>query len=269
MSTSHIGGDNPPLARLTIGEFSKLCRLTVVALRHYDRVGLLRPAEVDPSTGYRYYRLDQVGAALQIGLLRSLDVSIADLRRLAEGSSTLDDLLAAQRSQLTAQIHEREKMVAVIDALAHGVNVQPYEIVRGVEPETRVVGLSVDTSWDRIESATRHALARLAVSLRRAGVRHEASSGALFPISPDERVTVTVFAAVDEFAGRALPSIQLPNVDAISAIHRGDQRLLGYAYHALLAHVRASGLEAFGQAREHYVTTASTRVVIPVSGATT
>jgi len=152
--------------------------------------------------------------------------------------------------------------------------VQPYEIVRGIEPETSVVGLSVDTSWDRIEGATRHALGRLAVSLRRAGIGHEAPTGALFPVSPDERVTVTVFAAVDGFGGRALSSIRLLQVDAISTIHGGDHRLLGYAYHALLAHVTAVGLEAVGQAREYYLTsggsgTASTRVVIPVSGART
>lgn len=38
-----------------IGRFSRLCGLTVKALRHYDEIGLLKPARVDGSTGYRYY----------------------------------------------------------------------------------------------------------------------------------------------------------------------------------------------------------------------
>lgn len=40
---------------LKIGEFSKLSRVSVRMLRHYDELGLLAPSEVDPMTGYRYY----------------------------------------------------------------------------------------------------------------------------------------------------------------------------------------------------------------------
>ena len=38
---------------MTIGRFARITGLTVKALRHYDEVGLLRPAAVDPETGYR------------------------------------------------------------------------------------------------------------------------------------------------------------------------------------------------------------------------
>ena len=50
----------PP--RYTIGEFSRLSRLTVTTLRHYDEIGLLPPAEVDRATGYRYYDAEQLPA---------------------------------------------------------------------------------------------------------------------------------------------------------------------------------------------------------------
>jgi MerR-like DNA binding protein len=53
---------------LPIGQFARLCRLSVKQLRHYDELGLLRPAEVDAHTGYRYYRRDQARDALLIGL---------------------------------------------------------------------------------------------------------------------------------------------------------------------------------------------------------
>jgi hypothetical protein len=46
-----------------IGRFARLSGLTVKALRHYDAVGLLRPAYVDDSSGYRYYALPQARAA--------------------------------------------------------------------------------------------------------------------------------------------------------------------------------------------------------------
>ena len=40
---------------LKIGEFSKLTRVSIRMLRHYDEIGLLRPTETDAWTGYRYY----------------------------------------------------------------------------------------------------------------------------------------------------------------------------------------------------------------------
>ena len=40
---------------LSIGEFSKICKVTVKTLRYYDRIGLLKPVHVDDMTGYRYY----------------------------------------------------------------------------------------------------------------------------------------------------------------------------------------------------------------------
>ena len=45
--------------KLKIGEFSKLCRVSVKTLRHYEEMGLLVPDETDEWTGYRYYSLEQ------------------------------------------------------------------------------------------------------------------------------------------------------------------------------------------------------------------
>jgi len=44
---------------LKIGDFSRLSRVSVKALRYYDEIGLLKPVEVDRFTGYRYYSADQ------------------------------------------------------------------------------------------------------------------------------------------------------------------------------------------------------------------
>jgi len=50
-------------ALLPIGSFARRCRLSVKALRHYDELGLLRPARIDVATGYRYYDRPQAPAA--------------------------------------------------------------------------------------------------------------------------------------------------------------------------------------------------------------
>jgi DNA-binding transcriptional MerR regulator len=90
-------GVDPHADLMPIGALARLSRLSVKALRHYDAEGLLPPARVDPGSGYRYYRRDQVRTAAAIALLRSLDVPLATIRELlaAGEPERLRELLAA------------------------------------------------------------------------------------------------------------------------------------------------------------------------------
>jgi DNA-binding transcriptional MerR regulator len=67
---------------MPIGRFSRLTGLTVKALRHYDELGLLRPASVDRDTGYRFYAAAQVPIAEAIRMLRRLEVPLDDISTL-------------------------------------------------------------------------------------------------------------------------------------------------------------------------------------------
>jgi DNA-binding transcriptional MerR regulator len=73
-------GDN----LMPIGRFSRQTGLSVKALRHYDELGLLRPAAVDPGTGYRLYSARQVERAEAIRLLRRLEVPLDEVATLLE-----------------------------------------------------------------------------------------------------------------------------------------------------------------------------------------
>ncbi|MEU6799539.1 MerR family transcriptional regulator [Streptomyces neyagawaensis] len=69
-----------PGAMLTIGAFAKACRLSPKALRLYDELDLLRPARVDPDTGYRYYATGQLEQARLVAWLRRLGMPLARIR---------------------------------------------------------------------------------------------------------------------------------------------------------------------------------------------
>jgi DNA-binding transcriptional MerR regulator len=86
--------------QMQIGRFARLTGLTVKALRHYDELGLLRPAAVDPETGYRTYEAEQVERAEQIRTLRRLELPLDEIAALL---STDDP--AAQKRVLVA--HQR------------------------------------------------------------------------------------------------------------------------------------------------------------------
>ena len=62
---------------LKIGEFSRLCRVTVRALRHYEKIKLLVPEIIDYSTGYRYYSIGQMQMVLNIVRLKGLGFSLS------------------------------------------------------------------------------------------------------------------------------------------------------------------------------------------------
>lgn len=80
---------------LTTGEFARRSRLSVKALRLYDRSGLLRPAEVHPGNGYRRYAERQLYAARLIVLLRRLDMPLSQIAEiLGAGGADAGALLA-------------------------------------------------------------------------------------------------------------------------------------------------------------------------------
>lgn len=72
------------ILRLTIGEFSKLCYVTVKTLRHYEKMGLLIPHNVDEWTHYRYYDVAQMDEMIRIRKLKSLGLSLEEIREMQE-----------------------------------------------------------------------------------------------------------------------------------------------------------------------------------------
>ncbi|MEQ7005729.1 MerR family transcriptional regulator [Actinopolymorpha sp. B17G11] len=68
--------------RLTIGAFARRSGLSMRALRLYDRCGLLKPADVDPSNGYRRYHSSQLFTARLIEMLRWLDMPLTDIAEI-------------------------------------------------------------------------------------------------------------------------------------------------------------------------------------------
>lgn len=104
---------------LTIGRFARLAGLSVGALRHYDDLDLLRPARIDPSTGYRQYRRDQVEAARSIVRLRDLEVPLETIRELlATDDQVLQRrLLRDHRTRIEARTARLQRVLHILGQL--------------------------------------------------------------------------------------------------------------------------------------------------------
>src|SRR3954449_2462023 len=107
---------------LSIGDFSRMTFLTVKALRHYQQVGLLEPARTDPSSGYRYYRPEQVGDARLIRRLRDLDLPVDDVRAVlrAPDEATRNAVMVEHLDRMSKQLEQVQDTVDSLRRLLTG-----------------------------------------------------------------------------------------------------------------------------------------------------
>jgi DNA-binding transcriptional MerR regulator len=146
---------------LPIGRFARLAGLSVGALRHYDELDLLRPTRIDPDTGYRSYRSEQLEDARLIARLRELEMPLEEIRLVL----ATDD--PAERRRVLAD--HRTRVQARSDRLRHVLHhLSTAETTKEpimstppkppeLDPETRrtlAAGL-FNRTWELLETAGR------------------------------------------------------------------------------------------------------------------
>ena len=107
---------------LQIGEFSKICQVSVKTLHHYDKIGLLAPAEVDRLTGYRYYQPEQIDRMNYIQRLKRYGFSLEEIQGILVISDNheLRKKLRQQKEKLKAK---QQEMAIVLNELQTHISV--------------------------------------------------------------------------------------------------------------------------------------------------
>lgn len=102
----------------SIGEFARLGGVSVRTLRHYDEIGLLPPATVDPDTGYRGYLPPQLAQLNRIMALKELGLSLTQARRLLDGITVeeLGGMLILRRAQLEHELDQHKNQLLGVEA---------------------------------------------------------------------------------------------------------------------------------------------------------
>ncbi|ACO47850.1 MerR family transcriptional regulator [Deinococcus deserti] len=127
---------------LTIGAFARASRLSLKALRLYGDLGLLAPARVDPDTGYRFYRPEQIGTARLIGLLRQLDLPLSEIQAVLEAdASSRATRLSAFWGQTEREHRQRRALAQYLIETLQGESImtQTFAIGQRFVPAQRVV----------------------------------------------------------------------------------------------------------------------------------
>lgn len=119
---------------LKIGEFSKLSRVSIRMLRHYDEMGLLKPAETDSATGYRYYSEKQLLTVGRITALRNMGFGLCAIGELlaCEQLDALERHLLLKRAELQelcAQTRWRLRLLdTTLERIRKGEQAMKYDV---------------------------------------------------------------------------------------------------------------------------------------------
>jgi len=249
----------------SIGEFARHGRVSVRMLRHYDAIGLLRPASVDAASGYRFYQAGQLTELNRIIALKDLGFTLQQVQAiLAEqvSAAELRGMLKLRRAEIHAHIEAETARLARVEARllsiedearvpVDGVVVKRLAPVRvgeltgtaaGYEPEaiTPVIQPLYDELWCLIVSA---------------GVSAAGPAIAYYEDAPAGDGAIVVHAAVPVVAELGVDYgftiVDLPEVDSVAAIiHHGSMDDVLSTGQALARWIDANGYRSAGYARE-------------------
>ena len=150
--------------RLTIGQIARLSGLTTRALRHYDKLGVLRPAVVGDDNGYRLYDRAQVEVARRIRVLRELEVPLDEVRRIVADPDSPEARrrIAAHRSRVEARLAELRTAHYFLGLLAGATTqiedampIRPETVVMDPEVRRKAAADLFNYTWTLLEKADR------------------------------------------------------------------------------------------------------------------
>lgn len=238
---------------LPIGEFARMCRLSTKQLRHYDQLGLLTPARVDPGTGYRYYSPAQARQALAIALLRSLDVPLPQIAEAMADEEAIPKMLAAHLARVEAEIEHRKRTArALTRLLDEGLLRQEVTLVE--EPARRLVVARATCPPAEIGVATGRCVSTVLSSVP-PGWRPPVWG--IFPLDIDtDRLAIAAGVETDAPGDVEL----LPAGLVAMTTHVGPYEDLTLAYQGLFAWIYERGHRPSGPAREGYLAGPDTSV---------
>ena len=255
---------------LSIGDFARLAGVSVRMLRHYDALGLLRPARVDPVSGYRFYSAEQLDRANRLVALKDLGFTLEECGRLLADdvpAEQLRGMLRLRRAELGRQIEadrarleqveRRLRMIEKEHTMSPSVTLDAFReqalpAVRVVQRSSRVtegqqVGEVVGPLFGQVEEAVRGAhVEPVGPSMGHYTMDGDAMiAAAAYPVGPE------VGEGEASAAGLELAELDAQPRALVTTL-RGPLGGIGEAWQTLSREVESRGLSFAGPCREVY-----------------
>src|SRR5580658_7391272 len=251
----------------SIGEFARLGGVSVRTLRHYDEIGLLCPAKVDPDTGYRGYSAPQLRQLNRIMALKELGLSLTQARRLLDGITVeeLRGMLMLRHAQLEHELDQHQNQLLGVEArlrfIAREGAMPADDIVAKTIPAVGVVVIA--GSAPAIGAANIVPVVnRLVGQFDQLGIQDRVKEAGprliFFDYGHGENVTVHLALPVAEPPGELPAPAEyrvLPEIEAAAAVRSGSAAgIFPMVYQDLCRWVEERGYQAVpGPGREAWV----------------
>jgi DNA-binding transcriptional MerR regulator len=249
---------------LKIGYFARVSQVTVKALHYYDKIGLFKPAHVDPFTNYRYYSIDQLSRLNRILALKDLGLSLEQITHLLDGdvsSEEIRGMLRLRRSQLQEQAEEVAQELARVEARLRQIALEEkmpdLEVILKTTERLMVASkrLLIPTN-DEVPSMLGPAFGEVCAYVESQKAQFTGPCFALWHSSPgvytDEEVEA-VFPINRMLPGSEQVRVyELPATLVAAVVHCGDVDDFTQGHKALLKWVEANGYQLAGAYREIY-----------------
>jgi DNA-binding transcriptional MerR regulator len=248
-------------AQLSIGDFSRATHMTIKTLRHYHRIGLLEPAEIDPDTGYRRYAVEQLPVAQVIRRFRDLGMPLEEIQGVLSASDldTRNQRITAHLRHLERELDRTQSAVSSIrDLLTTPFPADaPTQIKLRTEPAvsaaaiTDVVGIEGSAAW------LQGALGEIRGTLTANAASASGPAGGIYTdeLFTEHRGQVTIFVPCDQPVrplGRVTEAL-IPATELAVIEHRGPPADVDRAYGTLAAYVARHAIGVDGPIREYYL----------------
>jgi DNA-binding transcriptional MerR regulator len=244
---------------LSIGEFSRMTFLSVKTLRHYHETGLLAPARIDPSSGYRYYEPSQVTTAQVIRRFRELDLPIEQLRAFldAPDEEVRNGVIVEHLNRMSSQLQETQ---ATVDSLRRMLADEDaaFPVVYRDEPPLTALAVTDRVAGADVVAWWMDAFRELHRTVRVSGATRAGTDGALFPTEffADEVGDLVAFlpvAAVPARLPARVTAYQVPAGRLAVTTFDGPPLDLDRAYGAVGRWVFDQATSSPGPVRERYL----------------
>jgi DNA-binding transcriptional MerR regulator len=249
----------------TIGDFARHGRVSVRMLRHYDAIGLLRPAQVDQSSGYRFYKAAQLSRLNRIVALKDLGFTLQRVQAILDEDISAEELrgmLRLRRAELEAALATTASALAQVEArlrLIENEDSMPQEdvIIRQL-PAIRLAELSGTTasfSPDDTGPLIGQLFGELCRRLDSAGIVPAGPRTVYFETPGEGQYGIVVHVGLPVSAmvteGLDFQVVSLPPVErAATIVHRGMTHGFLSTSQLLVRWVEAHGYRFDGHARE-------------------
>ena len=244
------------MAELPIGEFSRITHLSIKTLRRYHEAGLLVPAHVDRSTGYRYYTLDQVPTAQVIHRFRELGMPVREIGDLVAVTdpAARAALIAGHLARLETQFQQTGAAVASLRRLLRP-DPAPLDVRRYRTEPQKVAAVRGVVDLADILNWYGGAMRDLDDVLSASGAVRTGPPGGLYDdeVFTEERGTAVVYVPVtDPPAKGPVEPLVIPAADLATTVHVGPHDDIDVTYAALGSYVSQQALRVAGPVREIY-----------------